>query len=399
MKKFAVMVLAVMLAVVMASGALAVVVAELAGIRDEFRVGNDAKEDAGAYVWVTSSAVLVKDYYSFRVIGGELPPDCSLEQDGDKAYIKGKLTKEGHYSFTVYIEVTGHDFDVFSGRRYTQRDFGSVLCFMDVLPARDTAPDSQDIPTPEPDPSQDIPAPIPSNDIPAPVPNPKPQAVGVIANKLGISSADVEYVASSDMKAVQPPTASITNALSSDGREIISTQGSITAQKTGCYVFPLTVPADLVGTNTELKVYLADRSIFTGASFRSSALPAGITEAQIFTESGGTVTTLPGNILVAANLQANTATTFSTHITKTLSQSNNNDNTDNNANTNNDNTDNNDNTNNDNTNDNDNADNNSNTDNSNTDNSSGGGGGGCNTFPLISALILTALTAITKSKR
>ena len=78
----------------------------------------------------------------------------------------------------------------------------------------------------------------------------------------------------------------------------------------------------------------------------------------------------------------NTATTFSTHITKALSQSNNNDNTDNNANTNNDNTD-----------------NNGNTDNSNTGVSSSSGGGGCNTFPLISALILTALTAITKSKR
>lgn len=390
MKKFAVMVLAVMLVGVIASGALAVVVAELAGIRDEFRVGNDAKEDAGAYVWVTSSAVLIQDYYSFRVIGGELPPDCSLEQDGDKAYIKGKLTKEGHYSFAVYIEVTGHDFDVFSGRRYTQRDSGSVVCVMDILPARDITPDSQDIPAPEPDPSKDI---------PAPVPNPKPQAVGVIANKLGLSSADVEYVASSDMKAVQPPTASITNALSSDGREIISTQGSITAQKTGCYVFPLTVPADLVGTNTELKVYLADRSIFSGASFWPSALPAGITEAQIFTESGGTVTILPGNILVAANLQANTATTFSTHITKTLSQSNNNDNTDNNANTNNDNTDNNDNTNNDNTNDNDNADNNGTNDNSNTGVSSSSGGGGCESFMTISALILTALTAITKSKR
>ena len=95
----------------------------------------------------------------------------------------------------------------------------------------------------------------------------------------------------------------------------------------------------------------------------------------------------------------NTATTFSTHITKALSQSNNNDNTDNNANTNNDNTDNNDNTNNDNTNDNDNADNNGNTDNSNTGVSSSSGGGGCESFMTISALILTALTAITKSKR
>ena len=69
-------------------------------------------------------------------------------------------------------------------------------------------------------------------------------------------------------------------------------------------------------------MYLADRSIFAGASVWPSTLPAGITEAQIFTESGEAVTTLPGNILVATNLQANTATTFSTHITKALSQNN-----------------------------------------------------------------------------
>lgn len=394
MKKFAVMVLAVML-VGMSACAYARVRLSLSVFTNGLRVGNDAKKDANASIRASVSGFMADNYY-FQLIGN-LPPDCELEQDGsDEAYIKGKLTKEGNYSFSVRVDVIGETIN-----HIQVQDSGSDSFTMNILPARDTAPDSQDIPAPEPDTSKDIPAPVPdpSKDIPAPVPNPKPQAVGVIANKLGLSSADVEYVASSDMKAVQPPTASITNALSSDGREIISTQGSITAQKTGYYVFPLTVPADLVGTNTELKVYLADRSIFSGASFWPSALPAGITEAQIFTESGGAVTTLPGNILVAANLQANTATTFSTHITKALSQSNNNDNTDNNANTNNDNTDNNDNTNNDNTNDNDNADNNGTNDNSNTGVSSSSGGGGCESFMTISALILTALTAITKSKR
>ena len=225
---------------------------------------------------------VIGETYSFEVKSGELPPDCELKQYGyGVAYITGKLTRAGNYDFTVWVTLKGLLRSVYGYSRAFE-DAGSITRTMYIL-------------TPEPDPSKDI---------PAPVPNPKPQAVGVIANKLGISSADVEYVASSDMKAVQPPTASITNALSSDGGEIISTQGSITAQKTGCYVFPLTVPADLVGTNTELKVYLADRNIFSGASFRPSALPAGITEAQIFTESGGTVTTLPGNILVAANLQA-----------------------------------------------------------------------------------------------
>ena len=382
MKKFAVMVLAVMLVGMSACACAAMDLAFGAG---ENYVG----EEPDAYIL---AHIPYASYYRFSVIKGELPPDTYLEPDYEIAELRGKLTASGHYSFTVGVVAVD---------KYGYSDVDTVLCEMDVLPARDTVPDSQDIPAPEPDTSKDIPAlvPAPSKDIPAPVPNPKPKAVGVIANKLGLSSADVEYVASSGMKAVQPPTASITNALSSDGGEIISTQGSITAQKTGCYVFPLTVPADLVGTNTELKVYLADRSIFTGASFRPSALPAGITEAHIFTESGGAVTTLPGNILVAANLQANTATTFSTHITKALSQSNNNDNTDNNANTNNDNTDNNDNTNNDNTNDNDNADNNGTNDNSNTGVSSSSGGGGCESFMTISALILTALTAITKSKR
>ena len=255
MKKYAVLVLAVML-VGMSSCAWAVVRAELAAIKDELRVGNDAKEDAKAYIWVLYSAVTFGDYYSFRVIGGELPPDCSLEQDDDKAYITGKLTKEGHYSFTVRVEVTGHDYeDVYPRQRFTQQDYGDVWCVMDVLPPRDTpnsddkkvdsqdipVPDpSKDVPVPEPDPSKDIPAPEPdpSRDIPVPpVPKPKPEAVGVIANKLGLSSADMEYVATSDMKAVQPPTTSITNALSSDGREIVSTQGSITAEKKGYYVF------------------------------------------------------------------------------------------------------------------------------------------------------------------
>lgn len=386
MKKITVMVLAVMLLGVMAAGAWATV---FVTFRDPKIVDHHVGDDL--LVMIQCVGISTATTYFYQVIEGELPPECKIESDGhNNAFIKGKLTREGSYHFTVKVEEKGYTTDSRFVREIN--DFGYGECTITVR-----YPDlSKDIPAPAPI-SQDTPVPDPSRDVP--VPNSKPKAVGVIANKLGLSLADVEYVASSDMKAVQPPTASITNALSSDGREIISTQGSITAQKTGCYVFPLTVPADLVGTNTELKVYLADRSIFTGASLWLSALPAGITEAQIFTESGGAVTTLPGNILAAANLQANTATTFSTHITKALSQSNNNDNTDNNANTNNDNTDNNDNTNNDNTNDNDNADNNGTNDNSNTGVSSSSGGGGCESFMTISALILTALTAITKSKR
>lgn len=326
--------------------------------------------------------------YFYQVIEGELPPECKIESDGhNNAFIKGKLAREGSYHFTVKVEEKGYTTDSRFVREIN--DFGYGECTITVR-----YPDlSKDIPAPDPI-SQDTPVPDPSRDVP--VPNHKPQAVGVIANKLGLSSADVEYVASSDMKAVQPPTASITNALSSDGLEIISTQGSITAQKTGYYVFPLTVPADLVGTNTELKVYLADRSIFAGASFWSSALPAGITEAQIFTESGETVTTLPGNILVAANLQANTATTFSTHITKALSQNTNN-------NTNNDNTNNNGNTNNNNNTDNgNNTNNNDNTNNGNTNNNNtgavGSSGGGCNSLPAL-AIILAAVLTLRKSRR
>ncbi|MBR0151057.1 MAG: hypothetical protein IJP89_06825 [Synergistaceae bacterium] len=63
-------------------------------------------------------------------------------------------------------------------------------------------------------------------------------------------------------------------------------------------------------------MYLADRSVFGESSFSPSATTSPLTTAQIFTELGGTVTTLPGTIIAAANLAADTARTFSTHIVK-----------------------------------------------------------------------------------
>ncbi|MBR0256504.1 MAG: hypothetical protein IJQ58_02095, partial [Synergistaceae bacterium] len=166
--------------------------------------------------------------------------------------------------------------------------------------------------------SNDIPAPVPdpSGDIPAPVPTPKPEALNSIAQALGTTSDSVSYIASSDMAAPQAPTSRITNALAALSLDIISTQGSLSVSQSGYYAFPLTVPANLVGTNTELRVYLADRSVFGVSSFSPSAITKPLTTARIFTESGGTVTTLPGTIIAAADLAADTARTFSTHIVK-----------------------------------------------------------------------------------
>ena len=117
----------------------------------------------------------------------------------------------------------------------------------------------------------------------------------------------------------QTPTAEIENAVNADGYEIISNQGSISVEQSGSYAFPITVPEDLVGTNTALKVYLADRTLATGTTVNASAMSSEIVEAQIFTESGETVTTLPEKVIAAVNLEVSTATTFSTHVAKKTS--------------------------------------------------------------------------------
>ena len=124
------------------------------------------------------------------------------------------------------------------------------------------------------------------------------------------------------MTTVQTPTAEIENAVNSDGYEIISNQGSLSVSTSGSYAFPMTVPEDLVGTETALRVYLADRTLATGTIVNSAALPEGITEAQIFTESGDAVTKLPETIIAAANLEVSAPTTFSTHMAKKAESSN-----------------------------------------------------------------------------
>ena len=204
-----------------------------------------------------------------------------------------------------------------------------------------------------------------------------------IAQALGTTSDSVSYIASSDMAAPQAPTSRITGALDILGLEIISTQGSLNVSQSGYYAFPMTVPANLVGTNTKLTVYVADRDEFGSASFSPSAVTLPLTTAKIFTESGGEVTTLPKTIIAAANLGADTARTFSTHIAKASSGSNTggNNNTGNNTNGNNGNGDN----------------TNNNTNTPEGVSSSGGGGGGCNSFTAI--LALTALILIRKSRR
>ena len=239
MRKYAVMVLAVMLVGVLVSGAWALLNLISEVYQEQCYVGGEERSLASVRVY--DPRAYQYDTYTFSY-NGDMPPGCELKDLGiGAAEIYGVPTTKGLYIITIYVQARG----TFLGERYANN--GSTTLTVGIADIGNN--DSPDIPATAPDPSKDI---------PAPVPNPKPEAVGIIANKLGLSSADVEYVASSDMKAVQPPTASITNALSSDGQEIISTQGSITAQKTGYYVFPLTVPADLVGTNTELKVYLSE---------------------------------------------------------------------------------------------------------------------------------------------
>ena len=195
-------------------------------------------------------------------------------------------------------------------------------------------------------------------------------------------------IASSDMAAGQIMPLSLLRALSEDGYSApLLSQGSINVSSSGSYAFPLTVPAALRGTNTAIKVYLADRGAVSNGAFNSSALPAGTTEARIFTESGGTVTTLPENIIAAANLQADTAKTFSIHIAQPKASSNNTGNNTGGNNTNNNNTGN---------------DTNNNTGNTTNDVQGVGGssgGGGCSSVPVTFAVILTALIPLTKSRR
>ena len=246
MRKFAVMVLAVMLVSVMAAGAWASM--ELTFRAGENYVGEEPNASIAAFLFNAIHA----SYY-FYIVEGELPPNTHLEQEqlgSGVIFLRGTLTASGHYSFTVGVTVEGKD-----GYEYSRL----VQCEMDVLPARNTSGDN---PTPAPvSPDIPAPAPIPSRDVPAPTPDPdpKPESLRVIAQKLGTTSDNVNYIASSDMAAPQAPTSRIINALDILGLEIISTQGSLNVNQSGYYAFPLTVPATLVGTNTELKVYLADR--------------------------------------------------------------------------------------------------------------------------------------------
>ena len=332
MRKFAVMVLAVML----------VGVSSCAWAALEIRfnqpgsvyVGDEFEGKADSVAWVTAnmdlSYLLLGATYGFSVTAGSLPPGCRLEhyrEEDSIAYIVGTPKVAGIYSFNVYVRARGYDYDS-NFRRVDRTDWGSVSCSIEILPARNTSGDnptpapisndiggntSQDIPAPAPI-SQDTPAPIPSRDVP--VPTHKPEVINVIAPKLGTTSDNVSYIAPSDMAAPQAPTSRITNALAALSLDIISTQGSLNISQSGYYAFPMTVPANLVGTNTELRVYLADRSVFGASSFSPSAITSSLTTAQIFTESGGEVTTLPGTIIAAANLGADTARTFSTHIVK-----------------------------------------------------------------------------------
>ena len=297
MKKYAVMVLAVVLVGVMAAVSWAVLVRFKTY---ENYVGEEANAEISVLLFNSAEV-------TFRVTEGELPPNCYLEETpDDRCKIRGKPTVAGDFLFTVRATVQYDD---------GTYDVGSTQCRMTVLPARNT---SNDDPAPISDDiggntSKDIPAPGPiSQD--TPVPTPKPEALSTIAQALGITPDNVSYISSSDMAAPQAPTSRITNALAALSLDVISTQGSLNVSQSGYYAFPLTVPADLVGTDTELEVYLADRSVFGESSFSPSAITKSLTTAQIFTESGGTVTTLPGTIIAAADLAADTARTFSTHI-------------------------------------------------------------------------------------
>ena len=396
MKKYAVMVMAVMLTGVMASGAYARVELDFSSYKEIFYVGEEVSIKVTATI--IRNVEVVSPTYSFEIRRGELPPDCELKQYGSNngtAYITGKLTEAGNYDFTVWVTVNGLLRGTYGYTR-TFEDAGYINGKMYIItPENPTVSDdiggntSKDVPVPTPDQSRDIPAPNPA---------PKPEAINVIAEKLGLTSDEVSYIASSDMTAKQNPTASITNAVDAEGYEIVSTQESINVEKSGTYAFRLTVPADLVGTETGIKAYLADRSIFNSTSVSSSALPTGVVEAEIFTTSGDSVTVLPEVILAAANLQADTATTFSTHIAKASSSSDNNTNTGDNTNNN---TGNNTGGNTGNNTGGDTGNNNTQTDNDNDTPeavSGSGGGGGCNSGLAILALALSALITLRKSR-
>lgn len=355
MKKFAVMVLAVMLVGVMAAGAYARVELDFSPYKTIFYVGEEVSVKVTATL--NRDVEVISPTYSFEVRHGELPPDCELKQYGSNtgtAYITGKLTEAGNYDFTVWVTVKGLLRSAYGYTR-TFEDAGTLNGEMYIItPENPTVSDDigDNI-------SKDTPAPISddigndtSKDIPAPVPTPKPEVISVIAPKLGTTADNMSYIASSDMAAPQAPTSRITGALDILGLEIISTQGSLNVSQSGYYAFPMTVPANLVGTNTKLAVYVADRNEFGESSFNPSAVTLPLTMAEIFTESGEEVTTLPKTIIAAANLGADTARTFSTHIAKASSEGV----------------------------------------------SSSGGGGGCNSLHAL-AIILAAILTFRKSRR
>lgn len=122
MKKYAVILLAVMLAGISSCAD---------AVRLRFRVTGDnyVGEEAHAEIYAITYD-RVKNV-GFKVTSGDLPPGCYLEQAeiGARALMRGEPAAEGAFYFTVSVAI-----EYYSGGI----DTGSTTCLMPVLPARNT---------------------------------------------------------------------------------------------------------------------------------------------------------------------------------------------------------------------------------------------------------------------
>ena len=104
MKKFAVMVLAVMLVGVLSLGAWAQLNLRSEVYEERCYVGG--KERTLASITVYDGRVYYYDTYTFRY-DGDMPPGCELKELGMGAEIYGMPTTKGVYKITVYVQASG----------------------------------------------------------------------------------------------------------------------------------------------------------------------------------------------------------------------------------------------------------------------------------------------------
>ena len=132
-----------------------------------------------------------------------------------------------------------------------------------------------------------------------------PETLSNIASELSISEDTLKFLTPENLSPSLEPTRAITDAIKQDGYEPVYKLNTITVNDSGYYVFAVNIPDELADSPAEdVKLYLADRTILTGSSAKSSSLAYGLLNALELDSMGVKFRTLPQKILAVAFLQA-----------------------------------------------------------------------------------------------